>query len=227
MSEIADKNGELFAAVFSKPQSELFARVEGGRPRISGYAATYTGLSEDLGGFRTRIAPGAFDGVLGKAPDVRFLINHDPSLILGRTLSGTLRLGSDDRGLSFDADPPDTPMTAHYLEAIRRGDMDGCSFTCYIARDKWAEIGDETVRTILEVSQLFDVGPVSFPAFPDTSLSASLQASSDRARASFAAGRRGGKTTAATLRLRLEVSPFARHHFTPIGGDHADRAHAR
>jgi HK97 family phage prohead protease len=220
MSGIADRNRERFTAVYARPCCEVFARVEEeGRTRIVGYAATYTGLSEDLGGFRTRVSPHAFDGVVITS-DVRFLVNHNPDLLLGRTRSGTLSLASDERGLKFEAEPPDTEMARHYVEAIRRGDMDGCSFTCTVKEDRWDVADDLAVRTILEVSDLFDVGPVSFPAFLDTSVSSTVQASLDRARAAFAAGRRPGGMSAETLRLRLEL---ARRRFPGPEQTHAHR----
>src|SRR5215467_2718732 len=200
---------EKFTVTFARPGIELYvAKDEDGKPRIGGYAATFTGLSEDLGGFRTRIARNAFDNALAGS-DVRFLVNHDPNLLLGRTRSGTLSLAADDRGLSFEATPPDTPMAAHYLEAIRRGDMDGCSFSCTVKQDHWDLLGDDAIRTILEVGDLYDVGPVAFPAFPDTSVSATLRASIDAARAlaqaSLSDHRRSGRS-ARRLRLRLELS---------------------
>src|SRR3954454_9079048 len=75
---------------------------------LHGYAAIYGVESHDLGGFRERIAPGAFRDVIGA--DVRCLLSHDPSQGLGRTRSGTLRLADEQRGLRFECDLPDSPL---------------------------------------------------------------------------------------------------------------------
>jgi HK97 family phage prohead protease len=173
MSQIQGKTAERFTCVFSRPNSEVYAVPEGDGRRMSGYAALYDRYSEDLGGFRTKIAPGAFDKAVISA-DCRLLVNHDPNLIMGRTRAGTLRLSADAKGLQFEGDLPDTPMAAHYLEAVRRGDMDGCSFTCTVDVYQWDLDSEPPVRTLIEIGELYDVGPVTFPAFPDTSVQASF-----------------------------------------------------
>lgn len=166
------KTPEKLVCFYKNPNAEVFVREEGGKPRISGYAAMYNTFSEDLGGFRTRIAPGFFDKVL-LAADCRFLVNHDPNLIMGRTSSGTLKLTADAKGLHFDADPPDSEMARHYMASIARGDMDGCSFTCDISIDQWDFSGEVPIRTLIECAGLYDAGPVTYPAFRDTSVSVS------------------------------------------------------
>ena len=100
---------------------------------LHGYAAVYNVESEDLGGFRERIAPGAFSGVLDA--DVRALLNHDPSQVLGRTKSSTLRLFDEQRGLRFEVDLPESPLGENVREAVRRGDIDGASFRFVVDRD--------------------------------------------------------------------------------------------
>ncbi len=147
-------------------------RVSGGTaPVITGYAAKFGKWSEDLGGFREKIRVGAFDAVL--EDDVRALKNHDANLLLGRTMSGTLRLTANTVGLRFEVDPPDTNVGRDTVEEIRRKDITGCSFGFIVETDKWAYLEDDTVeRTIIKFKRLFDVGPVTYPAYPDTSVAA-------------------------------------------------------
>lgn len=132
-------------------------------PVIRGYAAVFDSLSQDLGGFVERIAPGAFDATLGA--DVRALFNHDPNQVLGRTKSGTLRMSVDARGLAVEITPP--ASAAPVIEAMRRGDIDGMSFGFRTKKDKWNKMDGKWVRTLLDVD-LFDVSVVSFPAYPET-----------------------------------------------------------
>ena len=144
-------------------------RAEGSAPVIRGHAAVFNTLSEPLGGFREQIAPGAFDDVL--ADDVRALFNHDDSLILGRTASGTLRVGVDAQGLTYEIDPPDTQYGRDLLVSLERGDITQSSFGFRVAvnGDSWTENADGVlIRTITKVARLYDVSPVTFPAYPAT-----------------------------------------------------------
>jgi len=138
-------------------------------PLIRGHAAVFDKLSENLGGFREIIAPGAFDDVL--EDDVRALIGHRDELILGRLSSKTLRVGVDAEGLTYEIDPPDTSYARDLLVSLERGDIRESSFGFSIARggDQWTEDEDgRLIRTITKVSRLYDVSPVTFPAYPDT-----------------------------------------------------------
>ena len=106
------------------------------------------------------------------AQDTRGLFNHDPNYLLGRTTSGTLRLSVDERGLAYEIDTPDTLTIRDLVVApIARGDMSGSSFAMRVAPggDTWHEEDGVVVRTIYKVAELRDVGPVSFPAYPDSS----------------------------------------------------------
>ena len=140
-------------------------------PRITGYAAKF-GIFTDLGWFREKIRAGAFDEAL-KTSDVRCLKNHDPNLILGRTTSKTLRLETNSVGLKFDNDMPDTTTGKDTREEIRRGDISGCSFSFTVNEEDWKYYEDKpSERTIIKIGQLFDVGPVTYPAYPDTTVAA-------------------------------------------------------
>lgn len=151
-------------------------REDAGGPGLRGYAALYGSLSEYIGGmFRERIAPGAFSGVLAKSPDVRCLINHEPSAILGRTRSGTLQLRNNPKGLLVDLPTlPNRSDARDLLESVKRGDVSQMSFAFVGALDEWAEepIDGEMclVRTIHDFRELLDVSAVTFPAYPDTEI---------------------------------------------------------
>lgn len=137
--------------------------------RIAGYAAVFNSLSEDLGGFVERIEPGAFKAAV-EVDDVRALINHDPNLILGRTVAGTLRLSEDERGLRYEIDPPATQYAADLMVSLARGDVDQSSFGFRVQEESWDISGQIPVRIIRKV-RLFDVSPVTFPAYPATTVS--------------------------------------------------------
>jgi len=151
-----------------------------GQRHIRGYGAVFDELSSDLGGFRERIAPGAFAKTIQEA-DVRSLWNHDRNYVLGRNKSGTLTLMEDDRGLLYDVVIPDAQWARDLVASIERGDVDGSSFgfRVMVDREAWEknEETGEVIRTLREV-QLYDVGPVTFPAYPQTSAEARSTAES-------------------------------------------------
>jgi HK97 family phage prohead protease len=148
---------------------ELRASTEG--RQITGYAAMFDQRSEELGGFHEVIRPGAFDRALKEGHDVRALWNHNPDLVLGRTKAGTLRLSVDDRGLKIEADLPETQAGRDAHVSIGRGDVDQMSFAFRVLTDEWRTENGEPLRELLDV-ELFDVSPVTYPAYQQTHVSA-------------------------------------------------------
>jgi len=142
--------------------------AEGEPAKIVGHAAVFNQLSNDLGGFREQIEPGAFAKTIREA-DVRALWNHDVNYVLGRTKNDTLRLREDERGLAFEILPPNTQWASDALVTLGRGDVDQASFGFKTVRDRWKDGEDRSiVRALVEV-KLFDISPVTFPAYPQTS----------------------------------------------------------
>jgi len=132
---------------------------------IRGYAAVYNSDSEWMGGFYEQIEAGAFDSVLEN--DVRAYFNHDENLLLGRVSSGTLRIGTDKRGLFYEVDLPNTSYANDLVELMKRGDVNQSSFAFLIEKDRWEQRDGITYRIIEKVSRLLDVSPVAQPAYPD------------------------------------------------------------
>lgn len=138
---------------------------------IEGHAAVFGRRSRNLGGFVEEISATAFDRSLGDNPDVRALINHDPSMLLGRTRSGTLRLSKDSAGLAYEIDMPDRQDARDLRVSMERGDLTHSSFAFFMVRngDEWTELEDGTLlRSINAVSiHNGDVSPVTYPAYED------------------------------------------------------------
>ncbi len=150
--------------------SELRITGGGDKPKkIVGYAAVFNKLSEELWGFREKISPGAFTNTLKNGDDVRALLNHDPNMVIGRNISGTLKLEENTKGLKVAIKPADTQAGRDILVSLERGDVDGMSFGFRTVTDKWETIDGDEVRTLEEV-ELFDVSVVTYPAYPDTSV---------------------------------------------------------
>lgn len=139
---------------------------------IVGLAAVFDKLSENLGGFREQIMPGAFDDA--DMSDVRGLFNHDPNFVLGRTRSDTLELEITKKGLRFEINLPDTATIRDLvLEPIKRGDVDQASFGFIVAPGGATFDENEDgvlIRSITKFQRIFDVSPVTFPAFQDTNV---------------------------------------------------------
>ena len=144
---------------------------------VSGYAAVFNSESEDLGGFIEIIKPGAFRDVLDN--DVRALFNHNADLLLARTASGTLKIAEDARGLYYEFDAPNTTYGNDLLEMLRRGDVTQSSFGFAIKKDEWISRNGITYRYIHSVSRLFDVSPVTYPAYPAATSQLKSQASAE------------------------------------------------
>lgn len=136
---------------------------------VRGHGAVFNSRSQDLGGFVEEIAEGAFDNALKDGvSDIRALIDHNPSLILARTSSGTLKVYPDEKGLAYEFELPDTSYARDLAVNLDNGNITQSSFAMTVARDRWEELEDGTIlRTILEVEQLFDVSPVTYPAYTE------------------------------------------------------------
>ena len=142
-----------------------------GAPMLTGYAAVFNRPSEDLGGFIEFVDPSAFTKTLQEA-DVRCLINHDPDQLIGRTKSGTMRLTVDGTGLRYEVDiDPSDPDGQRALQKVKRGDLDGSSFSFRCISDQWNYDTQPAERRLMEVA-LIDCAPVTFPAYPDASVAA-------------------------------------------------------
>lgn len=145
----------------------------GGQFTIRGHAAVFDQWSLDLGGFREKIDRAAFDTVLSRTPDVWALWDHDTRYVLARTTNKTLELRVDPMGLHYWARVAPTSYAADLRLLMERGDINQASFAFTVARDEWrileSDTGDEQVeRTILEVSDLFDVTVTAQGAYPQT-----------------------------------------------------------
>jgi uncharacterized protein len=153
---------------------ELRMQIDKATPtRLVGYAAVFGSLSNDLGGFKERIQPGAFRNTIESNQDVRALVDHDASKILGRTSSGTLRLMEDSRGLRFELDLPEGVSYAADLRAlVARGDIRGMSFGFKVppGGHSFSREGGQTVRDLNNID-CREITFTSVPAYSDTSLS--------------------------------------------------------
>lgn len=140
---------------------------------VSGYAAVFDSRSVVMwdwweGSFVEEVSAGAFTRTLQNNADVRFLINHDQNLVLGRTRSGTLRLTEDEVGLRIDADMAPTTYAQDLAITMGRGDVSQMSFMFRTIKDEWAETEDGMpLRRLLEV-HLLDTSIVTFPAYEAT-----------------------------------------------------------
>nr|WGD84471.1 HK97 family phage prohead protease [Bacillus subtilis] len=137
---------------------------------ISGYALKFGTRSHNLGGFIEMIDKRALDQT--DMSDVRALIDHDPSKILGRTSAGTLKLEVDDIGLRFDVTLPNTQYASDLYENLRVGNISNCSFGFMLGKDGDSFTRDYKtglpLRSLRNISKLTDVSVVTYPAYEDT-----------------------------------------------------------
>lgn len=139
---------------------------------IEGYFAVFDSPYELWEGATEIIKPGAFSGCLSQ--DVRALINHDSTLVLGRTKAGTLTLKEDSRGLwgSIQINRDDIDAMNLYAR-VQRGDVDQCSFGFEIERETFVDLGGGTCRWEIEsINPLYEMTVCTFPAYVETGVSA-------------------------------------------------------
>ena len=159
-------------------QAELRVLKKDGKPVVVGYFALFNSLSENLGGYNEKIAPGAFKKALRNSPDIKDLFNHDPNFLLGTTKAKTLYILEDERGLAYELFPEDNQRNRDFvLTPIERGELDGNSFGFTFPPngkgEKWEEPKTENdlpIRTITEVASLLDGSQVTYPAYREPSL---------------------------------------------------------
>jgi HK97 family phage prohead protease len=155
---------------------ELRADDDTGTLGVAGYAATW-GVPYDVAGgppwgWTETVERVAVDRALDEAPDIRLLVNHDSvsafGLAIARTAADTLTVTSDNLGLYGNAPELDLadPVVQHVRSALRQRNADQMSWAFRVSRQEWNE--DYTERRILEVSRIYDVSIVTFPANPAT-----------------------------------------------------------
>lgn len=138
---------------------------------ISSYAIVWNSPSKDLGGFTEVVTPKALDGV--DLSNVLMLNNHDYTQVLASVKAGTLTLETDDKGLHFTAQLPNTSFANDVYEEVQSGNVDSCSFgfDSDDDTDEWTkDDGGNITRTINQVKSLFDVSVVAVPAYDDTNV---------------------------------------------------------
>lgn len=151
--------------------TEFQTRDDNGNLSIEGYFAVFNSIYQIAPGLSESIAPGAFDNTL--SGDIRALINHDTTLVLGRTKANTLQLRTDAHGLwgHIDINPNDTDAMNLY-NRVQRGDVDQCSFGFNILNEETDFREDGSVHWTIKEVELFEVSPCTFPAYEETNIAA-------------------------------------------------------
>lgn len=150
-------------------------RAADGESRLVGYAAVFNQRTEIGGWWIEEIAPGAFRDAIANGADVVALYNHEPDHVLGRTKAGTLTLREDETGLLYEITPPDTQLARDLVENVRKRNITGSSIGFTVRAEEWIRPATPTelpLRRITEVEWLRDVGPVTFPAYEQTTADA-------------------------------------------------------
>jgi hypothetical protein len=159
---------------------EVRAAGEGEPPAISGMAAVYNREAVIGNFFREIIRPGAFRRVLSENPDVVGAANHNWDIVLGRTISGTLKLEDrENDGLHYSIELNQKDQEAmNFYSRVQRGDIRHSSFAFTVRKELWTNPENPKelpLRAVLEIDKLYDVSPVTFPAYPTTTASVRSQ----------------------------------------------------
>ena len=151
--------------------SKFETREEGNELKIEGYFAVFNSNYQIFDDLSESVAPGAFDDTLGG--DIRALINHDSSLVLGRNTAHTLDLRQDEHGLwgSITINPNDQDAMNLYAR-VQRGDVDQCSFGFDILSEDYDVREDGSVHWTIKKVRLYEVSVCTFPAYEETNVKA-------------------------------------------------------
>lgn len=217
-----NKNPDEFEQIEHRfvEKSEVRAASVDGKPVIEGLGAVYN-QEADLGYFTEIILPGFFEDVLEN--DVRGLFNHNTDNVLGRTLANTMRVADSEKGLAYSIDVNEKdPFAMSVYAKCERGDVSQSSFSFALKSksrgdamdgDEWFLLGDKVVRRLLKggCKELYDTGPVTFPAYEQTSANARSKAEEIRKSADLTAapGQASG-AQAATAKAQAQARQRAR-----------------
>ncbi len=151
--------------------SQFQTREAEGDLTIEGYFSVFNSIYELWPGATESVAPGAFSETLGN--DIRALVNHDDTLVLGRNKAGTLELREDAHGLwgKIKVNPNDGDAMNLY-ERVKRGDVDQCSFGFWIEDEETEFRDDGSIHWTIRKVNLFEVSVCTFPAYEATEVSA-------------------------------------------------------
>jgi HK97 family phage prohead protease len=166
----------------SKPKQEirsytsiapsLEVRAGSNGKTVKGTAIVYNSLSPDNNmGFKEKIDPNAFVDSLKTNSDLRLLLNHDTTKVLGRTSSGTLQIKNTPKGLTFSCELGQSSQAIDTIDMLERGDVTGCSFGLFITDETWEKDEDGTIVRTITKGQVFELSVCSFPYYPQTDAS--------------------------------------------------------
>jgi HK97 family phage prohead protease len=145
------------------------SKLESSGNTLTGYAAVWdspTTINMPGKSFTEIVRRSAFSRTLDGNRDIICTFDHDPASLLGRRSSGTLTVTPDEHGLKYEVVLPDTTTGRDLKTLVERGDVYGGSFTFGVRADKWTN----NTRELLDL-ELYELGPVTMPAYPSTSLS--------------------------------------------------------
>lgn len=151
--------------------TQFTTREDGENLSIEGYFSVFDDIYEIAPGMTESVAQGAFSRTI--SGDIRALINHDTTLVLGRTKAGTLQLREDAHGLwgHIDVNPNDVDAMNLY-ERVKRGDVDQCSFGFDIRSQDTDIREDGSIHWTIKDVDLYEVSCCTFPAYESTNISA-------------------------------------------------------
>jgi HK97 family phage prohead protease len=162
--------------LFSAPDLELrigAAAAINSAGQLVGHAAVFNQVTQ-IGAHAERIAPGAFKASI-RSDDIRALFNHNPTFLLGRNKAGTLNLNEDDQGLAVEILLPLTSVARDLAASIKRSDVTGMSIGFDVLDESWERAGAGAMVRVLKRLKLYDVGPVTFPAYTGTDVGVASQ----------------------------------------------------